>query len=375
MSGGESDSSASVPYEDGGKGAVCEGSGGVEGTNVFPSSVWRSIMDYLPAACVMRLLRVCRSLSRMNRVPLDFCDNSQYRVGDYAAPDLYTEQAAKSKRYVWRGLRVLECDDAKLGELATSFPNLIAFDTAFANMSSLEPMQAMAPSLNKLVLKNASALTSVQGLSPFAKLQMLHISWSAELEEVDLGLLETLTEVNLYQCQALTRVVALPPSLERLSVGCPAGLSDIAAVTACPNLTKCDLTWCDTLQDITPLAQCQQLKECDLAHCSALVDVSPLGALQALTKLDLSHCKEVRSVAGLVSCQRLVDLKLVGCTKVVDIAALCDCQHLRNLDVSFCDVSDATIEKVSTNIVNVTHQCRNVNRVSIYVPPGSGNSR
>ena len=38
-------------------------------------------------------------------------------------------------------------------------------------------------------------------------------------------------QVNLYQCQSLRTIEALPCSLRTLTVGCPAALTDISAVS------------------------------------------------------------------------------------------------------------------------------------------------
>jgi len=314
----------------------------------FPSSIWRKICERLPASSVMRLVLVTRNLSVMKGLPLDWCDNDDYRIGDYVSCDWYFKHALLSRRFGWKGVRVLECDDKDLKKIAHSFPKLQHLDTAFANMRSLAEMQPVGPSLRRLILKNASSLVSVAGLVKFIHLQLLTVSWSADLVEVSLDdeNFPALKEVNLYQCQSLVRVTALPSSLLTLSIGCPASIVDMSAVGNCKNLIRCDLTWCESLVDISELAKCKKLGICDLTHCSSLVDVSPLSHLQELHELNLSHCKMVTDVSTIGRCTSLQDLKLVGCPDIRDLSALCDCKKLRKLDISFCNISSTAAKSL-----------------------------
>merc|ERR1711939_69620 len=314
----------------------------------FPCSIWRAICDEVPAGGVMRLVLVCRSLSRLRGLPLNWCDNDDYRIGDYVGCDWYVKRAPLSTKFQWEGLRLLECDDQDLRKVASLFPKLKHLDTAFANMKSLADLQPVRKSMRRLILKNASSLTTVSGLVEFFNLRLLTISWSADLAEIALSdaNFRSLTEVSLYQCQSLSKVSALPKSLLKLSIGCPASLVDISAVGNCSNLVRCDLTWCSSIKDISQLAECKKLRSCDLAHCSSLVDVSPLSHLQVLEELNLSHCSMVADVASLSRCSSLVDLKLVGCPEIRDLTALCDCRNLCKLDSSFCNVAVTSLNSL-----------------------------
>jgi len=39
----------------------------------FPVGAWRAICEHMPAACVLRLVRVNRKLSQLDHLPLNWC--------------------------------------------------------------------------------------------------------------------------------------------------------------------------------------------------------------------------------------------------------------------------------------------------------------
>jgi len=68
----------------------------------------------------MRLVLVTRNLSVMKGLPLDWCDNDDYRIGDYVSCDWYFKHALLSRRFGWKGVRVLECDDKDLKKVGVT---------------------------------------------------------------------------------------------------------------------------------------------------------------------------------------------------------------------------------------------------------------
>lgn len=258
------------------------------------------------------------------------------------------------------------------------------------HLKDLQPLQACAPSLTELVLKECKQVTSLEVLRSAKKLKSLSLRECASLASVqaleDCTALETLdlemcaalrsleglaqlplaapkmyngtVEFSLDGCHALTSLAHLPafggtltslslnhtrdlkhlqglrdlPALKSLSAR-SSGLADLRNIGVMPALTQVDLMDCEALKDATPLGTLQYLETVDLSS-SAVIEL-PKGWSGPVTTLTLKNCRGLTSLGQLPAA--LVTLTCDGCTALPRLDGMQTSQALSVISVENCE--------------------------------------
>lgn len=195
----------------------------------------------------------------------------------------------------------------------TDFPKLkqLYLDGA-AELQRLEGIGTLTK-LTDFDVSNATSLTELQGLSSLESLIVLDIR-NVELNSFDeigrlpalrilrmggqSGLtslepfagLETLREIHLEACENFASLKGLP-----------AGVSQYAGFTHCPELTS-----------LSGIETAGNLEQLDLTGCENLTDISQISHLGGLTQLSLSRCRAVTEITPLLELEKLLIVMLGG---------------------------------------------------------------
>jgi hypothetical protein len=153
----------------------------------------------------------------------------------------------------------------------------------------------------ELKIADLGDLSEVKNFTPFAictKLRSLKFYDASSLQNLNFLLNYTQLEVlHVQNCENLTNITAL---------------------SNCKKLKELELS-SDKIVDISPIGDCENLRELELNGCFDLPTLKGVEKLKNLTKIDLSDCDSLKDIDPLAGCSALEEFSWEGTGAVENI--------------------------------------------------------
>ncbi|XP_059638874.1 disease resistance protein L6-like [Cornus florida] len=217
----------------------------------------------------------------------------------------------------------LECDDLEaLPELPSSLQVLRVELGSFhvtPNLANLVNLQVLwcfqiPDNMNPIIFSDIVELSKLQ------RLDFGHSNIMTLPKEIDA--LSQLKFLNLQSCCKLQCILGLPPNLVRLYIVYGPSLEILPDLSNLKLLSELQLHECQELTKIQGLGKLQSLTSLRIEKCIKLTQIEGLGNLELLESLRIYECDKLTEIQGLGNLVSLASFCMRRCFKIVELDLL-----------------------------------------------------
>ncbi|CAI0423070.1 unnamed protein product [Linum tenue] len=154
----------------------------------------------------------------------------------------------------------------------------------------------------------------------------------------DLTLLKNLTELTLLCCPDVCEIQGLGElkSLVHLEVTDGESLNHLEGLQGLILLTVLEVILCPLLKKLPSLAALNKVQTLTISQCSSLTEIQGLGEMESLKHLEIEDCGSLQSLPDLSTLSKLRDLTLNECKSLQSIEGIGSLEALERLTLNEC---------------------------------------